>query len=223
MIRVILQPKMNITINEIMPDPLRETDNSGSEVWLREGLVFKGGRSYLVSAPSGKGKTTLLAILFGIRKDFSGMFFLDDTPASGIGLNEWTGIRRNRLSYVFQGLRLFPKLTAEENIKIKNNLTGFKSDEEINRMAGMLGLQALMKKEAQYLSFGQQQRIAVIRALCQPFEFLFLDEPFSHLDKDNINTTFGLIKEECSRQGAGCILTSLGNDYGSEFDEVLRL
>ena len=73
------------------------------------------------------------------------------------------------------------------------------------------------------LSFGQQQRVAFIRSLCQPFDFIFLDEPISHLDNDNSAIMSRLLMEEAGKQGAGIIVTSIGKHLELEYDETFRL
>jgi putative ABC transport system ATP-binding protein len=70
---------------------------------------------------------------------------------------------------------------------------------------------------------GQQQRVAIVRALCQPFEFLILDEPFSHLDDRNSKISLELIAHEASQQNAGFVLTSLDDDDSFPFDYELKL
>jgi putative ABC transport system ATP-binding protein len=73
------------------------------------------------------------------------------------------------------------------------------------------------------LSFGQQQRVAFIRALCQPFDFLFLDEPISHLDDDNSRIMGELIIAEAKAQGAGVIATSIGKHIELPYNHILQL
>jgi putative ABC transport system ATP-binding protein len=73
------------------------------------------------------------------------------------------------------------------------------------------------------LSFGQQQRVAFIRSLCQPFDFIFLDEPISHLDDENSAIMSQLLMEETEKQGAGVIVTSIGKHLELPYDETLRL
>ena len=73
------------------------------------------------------------------------------------------------------------------------------------------------------LSFGQQQRVAFIRALCQPFDFLFLDEPISHLDDDNSRIMGELIIAEAKAQGAGVIATSIGKHIELPYNHTLQL
>lgn len=79
-------------------------------------------------------------------------------------------------------------------------------------MLKIAGMHDHQDKKAGILSYGQKQRIAIIRAICQPFQFIFLDEAFSHLDKENTATMWKLILDEAKSQSAGIILTSLGNE-----------
>jgi len=73
------------------------------------------------------------------------------------------------------------------------------------------------------MSFGQQQRVALIRALCQPFDFIFVDEPISHLDSVNANIMAEIILAEAKRQGAAIIVTSIGKRLELEYDHVFNL
>lgn len=186
-----------------------EQDTSGSEVWEAESLLLNQGEIYVVEAPSGRGKTSLLSVIYGIRTDYQGTVLMDDRELLSFTTKEWSLIRKTKLSFIFQGLELFNDLTAMENIQLKNRITHFHSDERILEMAQLLGIDRFLKRKAGILSFGQQQRVAIIRALCQPFHFLLADECFSHMDLENSLTAFQLIREECESRGAGIILTSL--------------
>jgi ABC-type phosphate/phosphonate transport system ATPase subunit len=70
---------------------------------------------------------------------------------------------------------------------------------------------------------GQQQRVAILRALCQPFELILLDEPFSHLDEENTRRCITMINERCSELKAGFVLTSLGDTHQFNYDKELKL
>ena len=73
------------------------------------------------------------------------------------------------------------------------------------------------------MSFGQQQRVALVRALCQPFDFIFLDEPISHLDEENGWIMSRILVEEADRQGAGIIVTSIGKHLELNYTKTLKL
>lgn len=212
---------MDILLNSVVPAPLQNQYNEES-LWGKE-TIFKSGQYHLVKAHSGKGKSTLLSYVYGLRSDFSGTVVLGDQSVKDISLNQWSDLRQKSLSIVFQDLRLFDDLTAWQNIVIKQHLTSFVSDSEIHAMAETLGVTALLDKKIKHLSMGQQQRIALIRALSQPFKWLLLDEPFSHLDEQNTNKMEQLIDAFCKKQNAGLILTSLGADSSLKMDKIITV
>jgi len=200
-----------------------EQDTSGSEVWEAESLLLEQGLSYVVEAPSGRGKTSLLSVIYGIRTDYQGVVFMDDRELVSFTPRDWSLTRKSKLSFIFQGLELFDDLTALENIRLKNNMTIYHSEERIIEMARRLGIEPFLHRKAGLLSFGQQQRVAIIRALCQPFNFLLADECFSHMDHENSLTAYNLIREECEARKAGLILTSLNETGLPNADVSLKL
>lgn len=210
---------MDISIQNIIPKPLEE--NIGDSLFKFGSIVLKQSCSYVFAAPSGKGKSTLLSYLYGLRSDYKGSILYGDSVLQNKTIKEWTNFRQKHFAMVFQDLRLFGNLTAIDNIKIKNNLTAFITDIEIKEMAFCLGVDDLLEKKIRTLSMGQQQRIAIIRALCQPFDWLLLDEPFSHLDAGNTKKCMTLIETECRMRNAGMILTSLGEDLHFSFDGII--
>ena len=214
---------MTIRFEKIIPLPMLEQDTSGSEVWEAESLVLEQGKTYVVEAPSGRGKTSLLSLIYGIRKDYRGQGFMDERELGTFSPREWSLIRKTKLSFIFQGLELFNELSALDNIQLKNKITSHYTEGRILEMARTLGIDSFLHRKADILSFGQQQRVAIIRALCQPFEFLLADECFSHMDPDNSQTAFQLILEECEARGAGLILTSLNKTNLPDTDQSLIL
>jgi ABC-type lipoprotein export system ATPase subunit len=214
---------MTIRLEKLIPIPLLEQGTSGSDVWGKEDIVFEQGKQYLVEAPSGKGKTSLLSILYGLRKDYQGKVFLDGEEISSFGWKRWSVLRKNQFAYIFQGLELFDNLTARENIELKNSITGHFSSSQIEQMASELGIRQFLNRKAGILSFGQQQRVAILRAVCQPFNFLLADECFSHIDSQNRQLAHRLLQRECSSQGATMVLTSLNHTENLQTDIRLRL
>ena len=127
------------------------------------------------------------------------------------------------LSLLFQELRLFPELTALENVLLKNRLSGYKSRQEILTLFEAAGIADKVNEKTGILSFGQQQRVAFIRCLCQPFDFILLDEPVSHLDENNARVLARLLEEEAGRQGAGILVTSIGKALPLSYDHTYKL
>ena len=212
-----------IELKYVKPFPLIENGiSASSEVFNSEG-VFEKGKKYLVKAPSGKGKSTLLHLIYGLRNDYEGSIKLDGKDIKSLNYDDWATVRQKKLSIVFQDLRLFLNLTARENILLKRELSDTPSVSEVELMAEQLGIAPYLNQKAETLSYGQRQRVAIIRALCQPFEMLFLDELFSNLDTDNIKIATEMINKACEKNGAGFILVSLGDEYFFNYDKTLIL
>ncbi|MDE6271765.1 MAG: ATP-binding cassette domain-containing protein [Muribaculaceae bacterium] len=193
-----------------------------SEVWLTE-CIFRRGKHYLIEAPSGGGKSSLMAYIYGARKDYQGRLLFNKTSAADYSIDQWQEFRRRHIAYLPQELDLFPELTCIENIRLKNDLTGHVPEERINEWLERLGIAFRRDYPAGKMSIGQQQRLAIIRALCMPFDFILLDEPVSHLDGANNIIAAEIIAEEAARQGAGVISTSVGNPLLLHSAENLKL
>lgn len=216
---------MRITLNEILPIPLRDKPGlQSSQVWNRK-LEIEQGEWLKVKAPSGTGKTTLVHIIWQLRSDYTGSISYDGKEASRLGADAVSGYRQHKMSVIFQDLRLFGNLTARENIELKRCMTPkpFYEASTIEGMAEALGVLQVLDQKASTCSYGEQQRIAIIRSLMQPFELLVMDEPFSHLDKQNTAKAASLIAAECKKRGAGFILTDLDEDTHFDYSKQVNL
>lgn len=211
-----------IRLNNLVPHVFAQSGDLRSAVWRRD-VTFHKGHLYLVEAESGKGKSTFCSYLLGFRHDYTGELYFDDRLASRLRVADWVAIRQTHVSHLFQELRLFPELTAMENVEIKNKLTGFKSPKEIENWFERLGIADKRDSKIGLMSFGQQQRVALIRALAQPFDFILADEPISHLDDNNSKVMGELLMEEARKQGAGVIITSIGKHMALDYDKTLSL
>lgn len=212
----------SITLRQALPEVFAGEKIPASQVWLSELKLLRGGR-YMIEAASGTGKSSLCAYIFGTRRDFRGEILFGDTDVATISVDTWQEIRRRHLAYLPQELSLFPELTAWQNIKLKNDLTGHASDDRIRRWLDALGIADRTDFPVGKMSIGQQQRVAIIRSICQPFDFILLDEPVSHLDADNNRRAAEIIEEEARRQGAAIIATSVGNQIEITDPIVLNL
>lgn len=211
-----------IELKYLLPEVFAMRTDLESEVWQQD-VILEKGKLYLMEAASGTGKSSLCSYIIGYRNDYQGQLLFDDQLAKGLRVLEWTNLRQRHLSHMFQELRLFPELTAFENVQIKNNLTDFKSKKEILQWFDHLGIADKVDSPIGLMSFGQQQRVAMIRALVQPFDFLLVDEPISHLDEMNSIAIADMMMEEAVRQGAGVIVTSIGKHMDLHYDKIFRL
>lgn len=211
-----------IAFNSVVPEVFSQRENLDSDIWNKN-VEFEKGRLYLIEADSGKGKSTFCSYILGYRRDYSGRVMFDDRSITELKVSDWVNIRASHLSYLFQELRLFPELTAFENVEIKNKLTGFKSKKQIIEWFDMLGIGDKLNARIGHMSFGQQQRVALIRALVQPFDFILADEPISHLDDNNSKIMGDIMMAEAKAQGAGVIVTSIGKHMDLKYEKVFRL
>lgn len=211
-----------IEIHQIVPEPIADIASRSSELWFQE-CKFERGKHYLISAESGTGKSSFFDFLYGRRNDFRGTIDFDGANIKRFKDKNWNHIRQQNLSLVFQGFRLFSELSVWENLQLKNHLTEYLSEQKMEQMLEQLGIADKKKAPLQFLSYGQQQRVAIIRAMCQPFDFLLLDEPFSHLDESNQQIICNLINSELKEREAGLMLCSLGNEYFFNYDKKISM
>lgn len=211
-----------IILQNTLPNVFMGKDRVDSDVW-HQNVEFERGHFYQIEAASGTGKSSLCCYIYGYRNDYQGIIGFDGNNIRNLSVNDWTDIRKRSLSMLFQDLRLFTELTAMENVLLKNSLTGFKKKKEIKELFYELGIGDKMNVEVGKMSFGQQQRVALIRALCQPFDFIFLDEPISHLDEINAKKMARILTEEAMKQGGGVIVTSIGKHLDLDYTKKLML
>lgn len=211
-----------IILKHTLPQVFAQRSDIISDVWLKD-IIFEKGKTYLLEANSGTGKSSLCSFVYGYRKDFQGRIFFDEQNILLLTVKQWVDQRKKHLSLLWQDLRLFPELSAFENVQLKNKLTGFQKKKTIEEWFDRLGIDDKKNALVGQMSFGQQQRVALIRALCQPFDFLFADEPVSHLDDSNSQIMADILLEEVEKQGAGLIVTSIGKRMELPYDAVLRL
>ena len=199
---------MQIKLQQIIPTFIETEKISGSQIWNNT-VVFNSGEKIEIVAPSGSGKTSLIHFLYGLRNDFTGEIKYDAISIKNFDKEKKATLRQQTISIVFQDLRLFPDQTVYENIAIKRLLSPFHPVEKIAAMASKLGIQNKLQQLCGTCSYGEQQRIAIIRALQQPFQYLLLDEPFSNLDEANREKAMELIQEEATARKASIILADL--------------
>lgn len=214
-----------IELRQTLPNVFMQRNDIVSDVWLKD-IEFEKDKLYLVEANSGTGKSSLCSFIYGYRQDYQGQILFDGEDTRNFSVKQWVDIRKKHFSLLWQELRMFPELTAMENVEIKNKLAGvlgYQKKKQILDWFEQLGIADKVDAKMGRMSFGQQQRVALIRALCQPFDFIFVDEPISHLDDSNSEIMGRILTTEAKRQGAGIIATSIGKHIELPYDLVFKL
>jgi len=215
---------MQIQLQQVVPIPLKDRFmQRQSGIWNAR-VLFAEGEWVKIKAPSGTGKTTFIHILYKLRSDYEGTVLWNNENLKQITPAALAQLRQQQVSIIFQDLRLFEHLTARENIELNRVLQQpYYESSKIDEMAAMLNITHILNQRAGLCSYGEQQRIAIIRALMQPFSWLLMDEPFSHLDKANTANAAALIAAECAGRKAGFILTDLDEDDHFNYSKHLQL
>jgi putative ABC transport system ATP-binding protein len=169
------------------------------------------GERVALTGPSGSGKTTLLNCLGGVDRPDSGTITLADLRIDQLDGNDLARLRRERVGTVFQFFHLLPTLTAEENIALPLQLLGVPRDERDERVRGFLERIGLAHRTAalpSQLSGGEQQRIAIARALVHRPALILADEPTGNLDSANGANILALLRELTDETHTALILVT---------------
>jgi len=199
---------MDVQLRQLLPSYFTRPQAAASEIWL-QGPEINRGELVEIVAPSGSGKTSLVHFLYGLRADYEGAILYDNKTLRDADHETIASYRQQKISVVFQDMRLFNGQSAFQNIEIKRQLAPFHEVKMIAEMCSRLGISDKLDAICGNCSYGEQQRITIIRALMQPFEILLLDEPFSHLDNKNAEKAMKLILEEVAKRKATVIFADL--------------
>jgi ABC-type lipoprotein export system ATPase subunit len=213
---------MQLAITHLLPTYFKESTTQTSEIWGKE-LVFEKDELIKIVAPSGSGKSSLINFLYGMRNDYNGAISYSGKNISEFSIEDIARHRRDHISIVFQDMKLFADQTAQENLEIKRQLNPYHPAEKIKEMAERLGISDRLTYKCSTCSYGEQQRIAIIRSLLQPFDLLLLDEPFSHLDKNNSEKAMELMLEETRSRNAAIIFADLERSDLFPFTRIYHL
>jgi putative ABC transport system ATP-binding protein len=204
-----------------MPEPpLVETDElcreyraGASVVHALRKVDVRFGREQLtvVHGPSGSGKTTLLNMIGGLDRPTSGRVWVDGADVTRLGEEELVTFRRERVGFVFQSFGLIPILSAAENLEIPLRLVKVDPERRADRVRELLDLVGLADRARHRpyeLSGGEQQRVAIVRALANRPGLLIADEPTGQLDSDNARTIMRLIRDLVESEGISAIVAT---------------
>jgi len=213
---------VEIKFSNLHPVYFSEDRSVRSNIWGQE-VIIKPGEKIQIIAPSGSGKTSLIHFMYGMRREYNGSIRYNGNDVKQFTPDQLALYRQENLSIMFQDLRLFNNQTVFENIEVKRQLKPFHTPEKIRSFAERLGVDHKLQMQCSTCSYGEQQRVAIVRCLMQPFDFLLLDEPFSNLDENNRKKAMELILEEAKLRNAGILLADLKEIEFFPADKVFHL
>ena len=185
---------------------------------------FEPGRVYAVMGSSGSGKTTLLSLMAGLDVPTEGSVLCEGVSTADIDLERY---RRERVAVIYQDFRLFPLLTAAENVMYPMELRGMKPSAAKRRAVELIAKVGLPETAAgrfpAMLSGGEQQRVAIARALGMETKVLLADEPTGNLDSANGENIFGILAALAHEDGYCVVIVTHDEELGKRADEILRL
>ena len=185
---------------------------------------FQDGVFYAIIGKSGCGKTTLLHILGGLDVPDQGKVLLDGVDLFGLSRLERAILRRRRMGFIFQSYNLLQEHTAWENIAMPYILDGKRVDQKrLNEVCSTLEIEKLLHKYPVQLSGGEQQRIAIARAMIHNPSIIFADEPTGNLDPQTAGTTVALLKKVVKQFGTTLVLVTHDMEIAAESQETIRI
>jgi putative ABC transport system ATP-binding protein len=184
------------------------------------------GELVVVAGPSGSGKTTLLHLLAAIDAPTSGRILIEGRPTEGLSRAAKAEIRLERLGLLFSEHNLSPALTAGENIDLPLALRGLPASERRQRVDAALerlGVARLARRFPDGLSAGEQQRVAVARAIAGDPAALIADEPTAHLDSEAAEALLDLLRGLVAERGVAAVISSHDPAVIARASRVIRL
>lgn len=176
-----------------------------------------------LSGESGSGKTTFLNLIAGILAPDSGSIKLNGQELAGLSESARDRVRATSIGYIFQTFNLLQGYTALENVLLGMSFGPGADREFAKALLKRVGLEAKLNHLPRQLSVGQQQRVAVARALANRPQLVLADEPTGNLDHANARDALTLIREACRENGAALLLVSHDRDVLGKFETVQEL
>ena len=189
-----------------------------------EHFALDAGEQMVLVGRSGCGKTTLLHVIAGISRADRGRIAIDGLEISRLSEAGRDKFRADKLGYVFQTFNLLPGFTALENVVL--GMTFASGKHERHRAAELLervGLKDRSHHRPSELSVGEQQRVAVARALVNKPKLLLADEPTANIDPANQQAVVDLIRGTCNDEGVSLLLVTHSMEVAEQFDRIDRL
>lgn len=196
------------------------------EVLKGVSLDIKKGEFAAIMGPSGSGKTTLLDILGGLLRPSSGNVRIDGESLSGLSESEIAQVRGRKIGFIFQQYNLIPSLTATENVELSLRINGAGKEEARARavkLLNMLGMGHRIGNKPTQLSGGEQQRVAISRALANNPTIILGDEPTGNLDSKNGFMVLDTLKKLNKQEGYTIVVVTHDHRIGKYADRIIRM
>jgi ABC-type lipoprotein export system ATPase subunit len=198
-------------------------DGSTRPVVDMASFSMAAGEQWALQGRSGSGKTTLLHLVAGILKPDSGRILLQGQDLASLDEAERDNVRAHRIGYIFQTFNLLQGYSALENVMIAMSFGSIPDLAKATALLSRVGLGQRLHDKPSQLSTGQQQRVAVARALCKNPSLVLADEPTGNLDEANAGEVLALIRQACKDAGAGLLLVSHDSAVIKGFSQSLSL
>ena len=189
-------------------------------------LVVSKGELVALLGPSGSGKSTMLQAVGLLEGGFSGSIKLDGEEVSSAGVDRQTEIRRQKLGFVYQFHHLLPDFDALENVVLPQLIADAMPEDAVERATHLLtqlGLSERLHHRPSKLSGGEQQRVAVARALANRPKLVLADEPTGNLDEHTADIVLGEFMALVREQGSSAIVATHNERLAAKMDRVVRL
>jgi putative ABC transport system ATP-binding protein len=184
---------------------------------------LKTGEQAVLVGSSGGGKTTLLNVIAGISAPDSGTVEIDGVNVTKLSEPARDRFRAERIGFVFQTFNLLPAFTALENVLLGMSFSGKADRKRAKELLDRVGLGGRLKHRPSQLSVGEQQRVAVARALANSPSLLLADEPTASVDLANQNVILALIRTACRERNVSLLLVTHAPEVASQFERVEKL
>lgn len=185
-----------------------------------ETFSLKRDKHLLIFGPSGCGKTTLMNLMSGLLKPSDGQIIFENQNYANLSEEKLDSLRFKNFGFIFQKLHLISHLAVKKNIELAMNTP---KNNNIDRFLTTLGLKNIINKPAGNLSFGESQRVAIIRGLINKPKVIFADEPTSALDDLNTKKVINLIFDLCRENSSTLVLSTHDSRIKKMFQNIIEL
>jgi putative ABC transport system ATP-binding protein len=187
-------------------------------------FTVAAGEQMVLVGPSGGGKTTLLHIISGITRPDDGSVEIDGTNIVHLSEAARDRFRAQKIGYVFQTFNLLPGFSALENVLLGMTFSGLGSSRErATQLLDRVGLKGRLTHRPAALSVGEQQRVAVARALANRPKLLLADEPTANVDAGHQQQIVDLVRQTCREEGVSLVLVTHAPEIARQFERVEEL